>query len=204
VLSEGGVLVYNYFMLPENIIFVGVVLNLVLSVWYIKSIINGNTKPNLISWFIWMLAPFIGGFLQIKAGGGIASLSIFMAGFCPLLVIIFSLFRKNAFWKISSFDLICGALSITALVLYLITNILWVSILFAILADLLAYVPTFIKTWEYPETENSSTYLGGVINNVLSLLITKNWIFAIYSFPVYLILANLMEVYFIYRKRIFK
>lgn len=191
-------------MLPENIIFVGVAINLFCSAWYIKNIFYGNTKPNLVSWFIWMLAPFIGAFLAFKSGAGLAASGIFMAGFGPFLVIIFSLFKKNAFWKIQSFDLICGFFSIVAIVLYLITKNLGISIIFAILSDLLAYIPTFIKSWKFPETESSSTYIGGIINNTLSLLIIKNWIFAIYLFPVYLVLANLIEVCFLYRKKIFK
>ena len=108
-------------MLPENIIFVGVAINLFCCIWYVKSIISGNTRPNLVSWFIWMLAPFIGTFLALKAGAGFSVLGIFMAGFGPLLVIIVSIFRKNAFWKIETFDLICGFFSLMALVLYIFT-----------------------------------------------------------------------------------
>jgi len=190
-------------MLPENIIFVGIAINLFCCIWYVKSIVYGNTKPNLISWSIWSLAPFIGTFLALKAGGGFSVSGIFLAGFGPLLVIIFSLFKKNAFWKIETFDLICGGFSIAALVAYIITNSLGISIFFAVLSDFLAYIPTFIKTWKYPETENSSTFIGGIINNILSLSIIKNWIFTIYLFPIHIVLSNLVVVYLIYRKKIF-
>ena len=91
-----------------------------------------------------------------------------------------------------------------SLILYILTHNLGISILFAILSDFLAYIPTMLKTYKFPETENSSIFAGGIINNILALLITKNWIFAIYAFPVYLVLANLIEVYFIYHKKIFK
>lgn len=89
-------------MLPEKIIFIGVLINLFCSFWYVKNVVYGNTRPNLVSWLIWMLAPFVGTFLAIKAGAGLAALSIFMAGFGPFLVLIVSLFKKNAFWKIQS------------------------------------------------------------------------------------------------------
>jgi len=191
-------------MLPENIIFIGVAINLFCSLWYIRNIFRGGTKPNLVSWFIWALAPMVGTFLALRAGAGFSSLGIFMAGFGPLLVIIFSLFKKNAFWKMQFFDLICGFFSILALFIYIITNNLNIAILFVILSDFLAYIPTFIKSWQHPETETSSVYWGGVINNILALLIIRNWIFAIYFFPVYLVLANLIELSFIYRKKIFK
>lgn len=191
-------------MFSEKIIFVGVAISILCSLWYIKNIIYGEVRPNLISWFIWMLAPFIGTFLALKAGAGFTAFGIFMAGFGPLLVIIVSLFRRNVFWKINSFDVVCGIFSILALVLYVITNNLAISIIFVIVSDLLAYFPTFIKTYKYPETESSFMYLGGIINNIFALLIIKDWSFSIYAFSIYLITANIFELYFIYRKKIFK
>ncbi|MCX6752326.1 MAG: hypothetical protein NTZ87_02385 [Candidatus Nomurabacteria bacterium] len=191
-------------MLPEQIIYIGILINVVLSLWYIKSIIWGNTKPNLVSWSIWMLAPFAGFFLQIKAGAGISASGVFLAGFFPLLTVIVCLFRKNSYWKINSFDVLCGCLSIFTLVVYILTNNVGFSIIFAILSDALAFIPTFVKSWKFPETENSSTYIGGLTNNFLSLMILKNWTFSIYSFPLYLVLANIVEVSFVYRKKFLK
>ena len=191
-------------MLPEKIIYIGVLINLIGILWYIRGIFYSGTKPNLVSWFIWTLAPFIGVFLQLKAEAGLSVLGTLMAGFGPFLVLLFSLFKKNSFWKIKTFDVICGLIALFSLILYILTHNLGISILFAILSDFLAYIPTILKTYKFPETENSSIFAGGIINNILALLITKNWIFAIYAFPVYLVLVNLIEVYFIYRKRIFK
>ncbi len=188
-------------MFPEQIIIVGVLINLLCSLWYIKNILRGDTRPNPVSWFIWSLAPFIGVFLQLKAGATWSVMGVFMAGFAPLLVVIFSLFKKNAFWKIQSFDIFCGLFSVLALVIYIITSNLWISILFAITSDFLAYIPTFVKSWKNPESETSSVYLGGIINNIIAMLIIKNWAFAVYSFPLYLVLVNLAEVAVIYRKK---
>jgi hypothetical protein len=188
-------------MLPEKIIIIGVAINLFCSLWYVKNIIYGGTRPNLVSWFIWMLAPFVGTFLALKAGAGFSVTGIFMAGFGPLVVIIVSLFKKNAFWKIEIFDLICGFFALVALVLYLLTYNLSISILFAIISDGLAAIPTVIKSWKFPETESSSTYFGGIVNNTLSLLIIKNWIFSIYSFNIYIIVINIVIIFAIYHKK---
>jgi len=191
-------------MLPEKIIIIGVAINLFCSLWYVKSIIYGTTRPNLVSWFIWMLAPFVGTFLALKAGAGFSVTGIFMAGFGPLMVIIVSLLKKNAFWKIERYDLICGFFSLISLLLYIITNNLGISILFAIISDGLAAIPTIVKSWKFPETESSSTYAGGIVNNTLSLLIIKNWIFSIYSFNIYFIVINIIIIFAIYRRKIFK
>jgi hypothetical protein len=187
-------------MLPENIIYIGVVINLVFTVWYIKTIFKDGTRPNPISWFVWTLAPFVGVFLQLKSGAGLSVLGTFMSGFGPFLVLVFSLFRKDAFWKINKFDVICGLTALFSIVLYIITNNLGISILFAILADLLAYLPTMIKTYKFPKTESASIYMGGIITNSLALLIIKDWSLAVYAFSVYLVLANLIEVALIYKK----
>ncbi|KKP88703.1 MAG: hypothetical protein UR91_C0014G0009 [Candidatus Nomurabacteria bacterium GW2011_GWC2_35_8] len=151
-----------------------------------------------------MLAPFIGVFFQLKAGAGLASLPVFLAGAGSLLVIVFSLRNKNAYWELTKLDMICGVLSLTSLVFYIYTHNLSISILFAILSDGLAFIPTFIKSWKFPETETNSVYFADIFNNILGLLIIKNWSFTIYSFLVYLAVFNLIEIFILYRKKIFK
>jgi len=80
---------------------------------------------------------------------------------------------------------------------------LGISILFAILSDGLAAIPTIAKSWKFPETETAAVYLPSVFNNTLALLIIKNWIFTIYSFSIYFIVINMVIVFCIYRKKIF-
>jgi hypothetical protein len=191
-------------MLPEKIIFVGVLINLIGLFWYIKDVIKGGTKPNLVSWFIWSLAPFIGVFFQFKAGAGLSILPIFMAGFTSLVVIIIAILKKNGYWKINSFDIFCGIISLLALILYVFTHNLSISILFAIISDALAYIPTIRKSWSFPETETGLMYATGIVSNLIGLLTINTWTFPIYSFGVYIILFNAIVVFSIYRKKIFK
>lgn len=191
-------------MLSENIIYFAISFNFIGHVLYVLSIIKGHTKPNLISWFFWMLAPFIGVFFQIKAGAGLSALPIFIAGFGSLMVIVSATVSKNGFWRITTFDIYCGLFSALALMFYIFTHNLGISILFAILSDALAAVPTIIKSWNFPETENWAPYLLPIISNTAGLLIIKNWTFSIYSFGVYFIILDMIIVFAIYRKKIFK
>lgn len=189
-------------MLPENIIYITILISLVGYFFYLKDIFYGEVRPNLVSWFLWMLGPFIGVFFQLKAGAGLSVLPVFMAGFGPLVIIIVSLFRKNSIWKITSLDIFCGFLALLALVFYIFTHNLGISILFAILSDGFAAIPTLIKSWKFPETETFAVYLPGIINNILGLLIIKNWIFSIYSFSIYFIIINLAIILCIYHKKL--
>ncbi|MEI6280663.1 MAG: hypothetical protein WCP17_01545 [bacterium] len=191
-------------MFPEQIIFITLLINFVGYFFYIKDIFYGQNKPNLVSWFIWMLAPFIGVFFQVKAGVGLSALPVFLAGFGPFIVLMVLMWNKNAYWKISSLDMVCGGLALLSLIFYILTHNLGLSILFAILSDALAFIPTFIKSWKLPDNESGYVYLVGIIGNTLGLLIIKDWSFAIYSFGVYLIIFNFIEVVILYRKKIFK
>ena len=191
-------------MLPEIIAYISVLVQIIGVSFYIRDMFRGRTKPNLVTWFVWALAPLIGSYLQWKAGAGLSILPVFMAGFNPLLVIIVAFIIKEGYWKIKKLDVVCGILAILALILWIITNNIFISILFAILSDGLASLPTLIKSWNFPETETSTAYAGGIIANILGLLIIKNWTFPIYSMGVYFVLMNIAIVFCIYRKRIFR
>lgn len=187
-------------MIPEQIIFFTIPVSLTAYFFYFKNIFSGQTKPNLVSWFLWALAPFLGLFFAVKAGAGFSALPVFLAGFGPVVIIIVSIFRKNAYWKLTFFDLFCGLFSLLALVFYVFTHNLPISILFVILSDGLAAIPTIIKSWNFPETETASVYLAGIFAQILALLIIKNWIFSIYSLNIYFIFINIVILFCIYRK----
>ena len=190
-------------MLPEKIIYIGVLINIIAYYVYFKNIFFGETRPNMVSWFMWMFAPMLGVFFQLKAGAGLSVLPVFMAGFGPLVVIVVSLFRKNTYWKITKFDLFCGLFSLLALIIYIFTKNLAISIIFVILSDGLAAIPTVIKSWKFPETETASVYIASIISQTLALLIIKEWIFTIYSLGFYFISMNIVIIFAIYRKKIF-
>ncbi|MEK7106466.1 MAG: hypothetical protein AAB895_03890 [Patescibacteria group bacterium] len=170
--------------------------------FYIRGMIFGTTKPNRVTWVIWALAPLIASWLAWKAGAGLSIIPVFMAGFNPVLVLVASFLIKNGYWKITKLDIVCGILAVFSLFIWVITYSFSVAILFAILSDALAAVPTIIKSWKYPETETASAYLGGIFANILGLIIVTNWTFPIYISGVYFILLNSILIFAINRKKI--
>jgi len=191
-------------MLIEKILFVAVFINLIATFYYCKDILYGQTRPNLVTWSLWALIPLIGVFFQLKAGARLSVLPILIDGLNCIVIIVFALWNKNSYWKIGRLDIVCGIFALVALVFYIFTHNLGISILFAILADFLAAIPTIIKSWKFPETETWGVYLVAGITNIFGLLIIKNWIFTIYSFGLYFVLMNLLIVFCVNRKKIFK
>ncbi len=173
-------------MIDEKFIIVSTILYLYGSSTYLIDTINGKVKPNKVSWSMWAFAPLIAFAAQIKQGVGIQSLMTFLAGFIPLLVFIASFLNKKSYWKIEKFDLACGLFSIVGLILWYITKIGNIAILFSIISDATASIPTITKSWKYPETENYKLFLFASINAAVNLLTLKTWDFAHYSFSLYI------------------
>jgi len=189
-------------MIPEQTVYATLVISVVVLYFFIVNLLEGKTKPNLVTWFFWSLAPILGTYLQIKAGAGLSVLPVFFAGFFPLIIFFIALFNKNSYWKITQFDIFCGIFCSAALLLWLITKNTSLSLFFAILADALAAVPTLIKSWKFPDTEFAYGYAPGIINNIIGLLIIKNWNFSVYSFGIYFIVLNSILILIIKRKEI--
>lgn len=179
-------------MLNENFVILGVVIFAIGSLNYLIDTIKGKVKPNRVTFFLWALAPLIAFAAEIKQGVGIQSLMTFMVGFSPLAIFIASFVNKKSQWKLGRFDFICGTLSLIGLLLWYITKVNNVAILFGILADGLAALPTIVKSYNYPETENGWVYLAAAISATLTLLTIDTWNFAHWGFPVYILIVTLI------------
>ncbi|HSA83290.1 MAG TPA: hypothetical protein VLF20_00205 [Patescibacteria group bacterium] len=179
-------------MIDEKFILISTLLFLLGGLEYLINTIKGKTKPNKVTWFLWTLAPLTAFFGQISQGVGLASLVAFSTGFMPLLIFIASFLNKQSEWKITRFDMICGALSITGLLLWMMTQVGNIAIIFGILADGLAALPTIVKSYKYPETESANIYGLSALNGFVTLLALKTWTFAYYGFPFYMFLSSLI------------
>jgi hypothetical protein len=186
----------------EYLVFVAAFATLVATYVYISSMFKGVAKPNRVSWLMWTIAPLIAAAAAVSNGVGWAALPVFMSGFSPFLIFTASFVTKKAYWKLASFDYVCGALSGLALVLWYVTRDPNVAISFAIGSDGLASIPTLTKAWNHPETESAWPFIVGVFNALTSFGAATMWTFSEYAFPLYLIAINIMLVFSVYNKKI--
>jgi hypothetical protein len=179
-------------MLHSNFIIIGTLIGAVGSLAYLIDTVKGKVKPNRVSFLLWSIAPFIAFFAQIKQGVGLEALMTFSTGFLPLTVFIASFLNKEAEWKLTKFDLICGLLSVLGLILWLITKVGNVAIFFSIVADGLAAIPTIVKAYKYPETEIAWPWIATVFGVVLTLLTLTSFTFANSGFILYILVVNVL------------
>ena len=188
----------------QYLVIIGALAQLIGIASYIKETLQGKTKPNKVTWLLWSVAPLIAAIAAFTDGVRWAILPTFMAGFGPLLVFICSFISKNAYWKLEKFDYICGIFSILALILWAITKQPIIAIIFSIASDGLAAVPTLIKAWKYPDTENAAPYITGIFSALTSFAAITMWNFSSLAFPIYLVLLNTCIIISIYNKKLFK
>jgi hypothetical protein len=177
-------------MLNQNFIIIGTLIGAVGSLAYLIDTVKGKVKPNRVSFLLWSIAPFIAFAAQVKQGVGLESLMTFSAGFQPITIFFASFVNKQAEWKVTRFDLICGFLSIVGLILWLITKVGNVAIFFSIVADGLAAVPTVVKAYKFPETELDWPWIATSFGVILTLLTLKELTFANSGFIIYILLVN--------------
>jgi hypothetical protein len=180
-------------MIDERFTILGSVIALIGGLSYLIDTVKGRVKPNRVSFLLWSLAPLIAFAAQIKEGVGFfLALITFVAGIEPLLIFIASFFNKMAEWKINRFDLACGAVSVLGLIIWQIAKTGNIAIIFSILADGMASLPTVIKSFNHPETESGWPYFTTVISAVITLLAVKDYSLASIGFTVYLLVVCLI------------
>lgn len=183
-----------------NIWIIGtIVLSLVSPIFYTKSILAGKAKPHRVTRLIVWLAAVVG-VLGILGSTNIAGL-IFACIFLARASYLLGMSLIYGVGGASKLDRYCLAIGILALALFAITGNGLLAIAFGILADLIAYIPTFVKTWHKPKSEDPTFF---IIETIASLFA----VFAIWEFradilfPIYFVLSGAAVVLLIYRKQI--
>ena len=181
-------------MINQNFVILGAIIEMIGGIGYIRDTLRGKVQPNRVSWGLWALTVAIAFIAEVKQGVGIQALTTFMVGFMPLLIFIASFVNKKAYWKVTMFDLVCGLLSIVGLVLWITTKVGNLAIGFSIVADLAAGIPTLVKAFQYPESENWFAYAASFTAVSLTILTLKTWSFAYLAYPLYVFCYDLTAV----------
>lgn len=173
-------------------IILGTLISLAFSFLYLIASIQGKVRPNKVTWLIWGLAPGISGIAAISSGVSWAVLPVFAASIGPLMIFFVALFNKNAYSKVERMDYVCGLLSIIALIAWYLTKDANIAIVLSIVADIFAGIPTLMKGYKYPDTENGYLYLGGLFSTLMIFTEIEQANFAELAFPIYLIVLNIV------------
>ena len=183
-----------------NIWIIGtLILSLISPVFYTRSMLAHKAKPHRVTRLIVWLAAIAGlvGVLSSTNTAGIIFAAIFLARASYLLIMSFIYGVGGA----SRLDKSCLVIGVLALIIYAMTGNGLLAISLGILADLIGYIPTFVKTWHKPQSEDPTFF---IIEGIASLFgVIAIWEFRVdILFPIYFVVCSGLVVALIYRQRL--
>jgi hypothetical protein len=173
-------------MLPEYFAIIGAVIASGGLFYYLYETIRGTVRPNRVTWLLWGLFAMITFVAQRAQGVEGPSWVSFAAGLPPLLIVAASFFNKKAYWKTQPLDFGLMGAALVGILLWIITKDANLAIFFALLADLLAGIPTVIKSAKRPETESWIAYAISTLGFGIAVLSIQTFDFQNSAFVIYL------------------
>jgi hypothetical protein len=177
-------------MIPEYFAVVGAIVASLGGVYYLYETIVGKAKPNRVTWFLWGLFPMIIFVAQRAQGVEGLSWATFTAGLTPFLVFLASFLNKKAYWKTEPRDYYLMAAAIAGIILWALTDSPNLAILFSLVADFLAGLPTLLKSYRHPQTESWIAYAISTLGFGVGILAIPSFTFENYAFISYLFILN--------------
>lgn len=161
---------------------------------YIYSTLRGKTQPNRATWLIWTI---VGGLLAFSymAEGDQSSIWLPFGYFIgPLLVAILSIRYGYAQW--TRLDTICIVAAGISIIPWILSDNATFTLVINVIIDASGAIPTLVKTYQEPETEDLTAWFIFFVANTLQLFAISMWnIAAIY--PIYLFFLVAAMVAFI-------
>ena len=132
-------------MISENFIYLAMALHFIGGASYMYDVIKGKAQPNRVSWLLVGVFALLAFFSSRDEGAGIQALYTLSTGINPLVVVFLSFLNEKAYWKITNRDYALGAIAVSSAIIWLITGEGAIALVFAIIADFFAGLPTLIK-----------------------------------------------------------
>jgi hypothetical protein len=186
---------------PQSLVIVSAILLLWGGYVYFRDTLAGRTKPNRVTWFLWALAPLVslGAAFSADADNW-ASVRVLVGGVVPAIIFLGSFVNRNSYWRLARFDWLCGGLSLTALLFWQFANSPLIAVLLATAANAFASIPTFIKAWNFPETESRLIFITSFLSAILIIPAIPVWTIANSAFQIGLMVTTGALLLAIYRK----
>ncbi len=185
-------------MLPEYFAFISTAIVSLGALQYLYLTAKGTVQPNRITYFFWGLFPLIAFFAQYKEEVSSVIWITLSTALLPLVIVAVSYLNPAAYWKLKHRDYFLGGLAVCAVVLWYLTNNAVLAIVFALTADFLAGIPTLLKSYAQPFSENWQPYALNAVGFIVGVLAIQEWVVAEYAYLVYLALITTVFTVLIY------
>jgi len=170
---------------------------LVSPIVYAKAIFKGEAKPHRTTRLILLLITSLATASLFAQHDTVA---IWLAGVSTLQsILIFVLSIKYGMGGWEKKDILCLFIALMGIVLWQTTKNPVIALYASIAADFTGMIPALIKTYQFPKTEIWTFYALDTVAAVFSMVAIKNFTLQEFSYPVYILIINLIMVLLIIR-----
>ena len=156
---------------------------------YVRDIFYGTTRPSTITWFLWLFIQTIAIVAQISEGASWSIVVVIVDGLAIFVVFILSI-SGYGYRSLSRFDVLCGFFGVLAIILWQVTGDAIIAIVFAMVADTCAALPTIVKAYKDPWSEHAIAWGFTMTAGLVGLAATERYDAANLLFPAYLAVVN--------------
>jgi hypothetical protein len=156
---------------------------------YLWGMYKGRVKPHAFSWFVWGLLTAIAFAAQVADHAAEGSWVTGITAAMCLAVAAWAWLR----WRLSqitTIDWYCFGVALAAMPLWLLAGTPLYSVILITVIDLLAYVPTFRKSWHRPYDEALFTYVTNTLKFVMAVVALPRQTIVSSLYPASIIVTN--------------
>jgi hypothetical protein len=185
--------------MQQILVAVAILLAIIGNIPYIRDVINKKIHPHPFTWFIWTIVSFVTFFGALAKGAGLGALPILASEVFTFIIFILALFYgyRDGFKHVTKKDIIYLSIALLSLIPWYLTKDPTISVIIVVFIDLVAFIPTIRKTFDFPESENYILYLMNFSRHVLILITLDNYNIATSLHSVAMIITNCLMTYLI-------
>jgi hypothetical protein len=155
---------------------------------YLIDIFKRRVQPHPYTWLVWSIVSCIVFFGQLARGAGVGAIGTGASEIFTIIIFFFSL--QYGFKNIRTIDTVFLCLALLGIIPWVITKDPTISVIIAVMIDLIAFIPTLRKTWADAKTETPTLYGMNVLRHILMLFSLQAYNIATTLHSIVMIIMN--------------
>jgi hypothetical protein len=166
---------------------------------YCIAIVQGRTKPNQATWWIWSIVGIMLASSYWASGATHTIWAPLSYVIGPIITTALAMRYGASQW--SRFDRLCILGAFISLLLWILLRSPQVALVINLVIDLFGALPTIRNAWHRPQDEDLTSWLIFTVGNALNILAIDRWTWEIASYPLYITFANAIVLSLLLRPR---
>jgi hypothetical protein len=156
---------------------------------YVRDMLWGKTRPNIVSWTLWTILQLIAVLAQLSSGFSWSMLLLVAMTINTAFVVALAAMGYG-YRHYGALDWTCGGVGVAAIALWLYTGEPLIALVLSVFADFIVAVPTIAKVIREPHSENVPAWFLVAVASLATLGSITDVTVSNLLYPTYLLLVS--------------